>query len=59
MSTHCFMYTEVNIDGQWVCINNKIKDTKKEPKPCATHITADQDPIFAQPQIKSRKSAVR
>lgn len=29
MSTHYFMYTEVNIDGQWVCINNKLKDTKK------------------------------
>lgn len=29
MSTHYFMYTEVNIGGKWVCINNNLKDVQK------------------------------
>ncbi|MBQ9784197.1 MAG: hypothetical protein IJW29_01715 [Clostridia bacterium] len=29
MSTHYFMYTEVNIDGTWVCINNRLKNVQK------------------------------
>ncbi len=29
MSTHYFMYTEMNIDGKWLCINNRLKDVQK------------------------------
>lgn len=29
MSTQYFMYTEVNIDGTWVCINNKLRNVQK------------------------------
>ena len=29
MSTSYYIYTEVNIDGKWVCINNKLKNVEK------------------------------
>lgn len=29
MSTSYYMYTEVNIDGKWTCINNKITNIEK------------------------------
>lgn len=29
MSTHYFMYTEVKVDGKWVCVNNKLKNADK------------------------------
>lgn len=29
MSTQYFIYTEVNIDGTWVCINNKLRNVQK------------------------------
>lgn len=29
MATHYFIYIEVNIDGTWVCINNKLRNVQK------------------------------
>ena len=29
MSTSYYMYTEVNIDGKWTCINNRIIDVER------------------------------
>ena len=28
MSTSYYIYTEVCVDGKWICINNKVKDIK-------------------------------
>ncbi len=30
MSISYYMYTEVNINGKWICINNRIKNIKKD-----------------------------
>lgn len=32
MSISYHMYTEVNIDGKWTCINNKVTDIEKNKK---------------------------
>ena len=36
MSTNYYLYTEINVDGKWYCINNKIKEMGKEKYDLAT-----------------------
>lgn len=58
MSTHYFMYTEMNIDGKWLCINNRLKDVQKGTERLCDTYYSDRVLIFMRQQTKSKKSVV-